>query len=465
MRANGGVRFVTGGAGLTLDGQTLQMNNQNGFTVSNLTVNGSLTLPATATIFAGSSSLLHADGYYNFFVGPNAGNFNMTGLGNLGIGWSSLYNNTTGSGNVASGFSALNQNTTGDYNVASGVSALNDNTSGSNNVAVGYETLQNSTGDNGVVAIGYQALQNDSFTGGYLSIGSANVGVGYQSLQLNTSGSDNTAIGYQALNKNGIGYNNTALGVWALLGNTGGQNNTANGAYALLDNTTGSENVAMGVSALENLSSGGQNTAIGNYALQNMTSGSGNLGLGYNAGNSLISGNNNIYIGNPGAASDNNVIRIGNGQSQTFLAGTLQGNIGIAGGLNVDQAGHNIGNVTANALTFGASSGEGIASQRTGGSTASGQYGLEFYTDYINQMTILQNGNVGIGTNTPSQALEVNGNYVLVDGGAANNGNGPIDAYIGGSGSGSDVQIGSQNANITVLDFGIPPPWPGCNFL
>ena len=107
-------------------------------------------------------------------------------------------------------------------------------------------------------------------------------------------------------------------------------------------------------------------------------------------------------------------------------------------------------------MTFGASSGEGIASQRTGGSTASGQYGLEFYTDYINQMTILQNGNVGIGTNSPTQALEVNGNYVLVDGGAANNGNGPIDAYIGGSGSGSDVQIGSQNANITSVGFWNP---------
>ena len=60
---------------------------------------------------------------------------------------------------------------------------------------------------------------------------------------------------------------------------------------------------------------------------------------------------------------------------------------------------------------------------------------------------------VGIGTLTPSQALEVNGNYVLIDGAAAYDGNGPIDAYIGGNGSGSDVQIGSMNSLITSVGF------------
>jgi hypothetical protein len=60
---------------------------------------------------------------------------------------------------------------------------------------------------------------------------------------------------------------------------------------------------------------------------------------------------------------------------------------------------------------------------------------------------------VGIGTLTPSQALEVNGNYVLIDGASAADGNGPIDAYIGGNGSGSDVQIGSMNSLITTVGF------------
>ena len=49
--------------------------------------------------------------------------------------------------------------------------------------------------------------------------------------------------------------------------------------------------------------------------------------------------------------------------------------------------------------------------------------------------------------------MEVNGNYVLIDGGSAADGNGPIDAYIGGNGSGSDVQIGSMNSLITSIGF------------
>jgi len=68
-------------------------------------------------------------------------------------------------------------------------------------------------------------------------------------------------------------------------------------------------------------------------------------------------------------------------------------------------------------------------------------------------MTIANGGNVGVNASNPSQALEVNGNFVLIDGAVAYNGNGSIDAYIGGNGSGSDVQIGSMNAKITNVGF------------
>jgi hypothetical protein len=89
------------------------------------------------------------------------------------------------------------------------------------------------------------------------------------------------------------------------------------------------------------------------------------------------------------------------------------GNLGVVGGVNVDQTGTNIGGLYPG-LTFGASSGEGIASQRASGSATSGRYGLEFYTDFANRMTILQNGSVGVGTTTPSEALmEVNGDVRL----------------------------------------------------
>jgi hypothetical protein len=72
----------------------------------------------------------------------------------------------------------------------------------------------------------------------------------------------------------------------------------------------------------------------------------------------------------------------------------------------VDQDSQNNGAVSSNSLTFGAGSGEGIASKRTGGGN---QWGLDFYTSFQPRMTIANNGNVGIGTTSPSAKLEVNG--------------------------------------------------------
>ena len=91
-------------------------------------------------------------------------------------------------------------------------------------------------------------------------------------------------------------------------------------------------------------------------------------------------------------------------------------------------------------LTFGSGSGEGIGSVRTGGYSDS--FGLNFYTDFHNRMTIEQHGNVGIGTTNPSTALEINGEYMTVDG------LGGVNCYIGDDGFGNDVQVGSQTAGV-----------------
>jgi len=54
---------------------------------------------------------------------------------------------------------------------------------------------------------------------------------------------------------------------------------------------------------------------MGNYG------GNNNIAIGYSAGTNLYSGNNNIDIGNAGGMGDNNIIRIGFGQSSAFIAG------------------------------------------------------------------------------------------------------------------------------------------------
>jgi hypothetical protein len=425
VRANGGVRFVTSGAGLTVDGVPMPTNS------------------AVLSLFSNPGS-------GNLFAGQNAGNPAVSGYGDIAVGGGALENIGTGSDNAAAGVGALEFNTagsynagfgtyalewnsTGSYNTASGFYALsaqggtyvtgNGNTAdgayslysietGSNNVAIGFGTLQYALSDNGEVAVGYQALQNVAGSGGGLTIGYANTGIGYQALQQDTYGSDNTAIGYAALNANVAGNNNLAIGTWALLANNGGQNNTA----------------------------------VGAYALGFLSSGSGNIAVGEGAGSGLSSGNNNIYIGSPAGGNENNVIRIGSGQTQTFLSGTS-----LAADLNVDPNGYNIGNVNSNAVTFGISSGEGICSKR--GNGAANRYDLELWTDFTERLKVAQGGNVGINTDNPQQPLEVNGNYLLVDGGGAGDGDGPIDAYIGGNGGGSDVQIGSMNSSITAVGF------------
>jgi len=397
VRANGGVRFVTSGAGLTIDGQP---------------------------ILAGPN-YISTPGTYNFFAGQNAGNPSVTGAFNVGIGNLALTDLTYGSYNEAVGSGALLANTSGYANTADGYSAMQYNTNGSQNTALGFNALYSNLSGNNNTAEGYSALVE------------------------NTTGGNNTADGYQAMVYNSVGSANTAVGGNALYANTNGYNNSALGYETLYNVRNGADNVAIGVATLQTLLSGGQNTGVGTYSFQNLTNGGFNVGLGYSAGNSLINGSDNIYIGNTGSATDNNVIRIGSGQSQLFLSGIIQGNVGINGGLNVDSTGANSGTMNADALTFGVSSGEGICSARSG----SYPYDVELWTDFTERLKIAQGGYVGIATDNPQQQLEVNGNYALIDGGGAYDGDGPIDAYIGGNGGGSDVQIGSMNSKITNIGF------------
>ena len=84
--------------------------------------------------------------------------------------------------------------------------------------------------------------------------------------------------------------------------------------------------------------------------------------------------------------------------------------------------------------------------------SSGGDNSWNVYDDGAN-LTLTPSGHLGVNTYSPSQALEVNGQFALVDGADAGNGNGPIDAYIGGNGSGSDVQVGSFNSLISNVAF------------
>lgn len=100
----------------------------------------------------------------NVFFGINAGlstgadiiNSN-DGVGNVGIGDTSLLNNTKGSNNVAIGNNSLANNTVGDDNIAIGQDAIHKNVTGRNNISLGRSSLQNLTTGKYNIALGYNA--------------------------------------------------------------------------------------------------------------------------------------------------------------------------------------------------------------------------------------------------------------------------------------------------------------------
>jgi hypothetical protein len=124
---------------------------------------------------------------------------------------------------------------------------------------------------------------------------------------------------------------------------------------------------------------------------------------------------------------------------------TVSGNVGIGltgpqkalsvnAALNVDQANANNGAVNPG-ITFGSSSGEGLASKRT----ASGnQFGLDLYTGSAVRLSITNGGNVGIGTPIPSRRFHVDGTEMHSGGGGAGYsfGNRETTTFVEGPGSG-----------------------------
>jgi hypothetical protein len=84
---------------------------------------------------------------------------------------------------------------------------------------------------------------------------------------------------------------------------------------------------------------------------------------------------------------------------------------GYVSGTNViaDAAGMNAGTFSPGLILGGVASGESIASQRVGGN----QFGLDFYTQFANRMSISNVGNVGIGTLAPLAKLDARGDVFV----------------------------------------------------
>ena len=176
--ANGLATWETpagGGINNVVEDTTPQLGGDldgNGNDIDLSTGNLVLALNSSSHIQRSGTRFLHSSGGSgNTFLGPDAGNFTLTGGSNTGVGDRALTNNTGGAANTAVGHLALSLNTIGINNTAVGDQALRFNTVGSTNTAVGVEALEgNTTGVN-------------------------NVGLGYRSGIVNTTGSNNIYLG------------------------------------------------------------------------------------------------------------------------------------------------------------------------------------------------------------------------------------------------------------------------------
>lgn len=168
-----------------------------------------------------------------------------------------------------------------------------------------------------------------------------------------TSGVNNAAVGRDSLLVLTTGSNNMGFGKSSISKTTSGNNNVGVGFNSLLNNVTHSRCTAIGGESLKN-SIGNNNTAVGYNALLNTTSGNDNVGIGTSVGGTNTVGTDLVLIGRSSDVSLNNL---------------------------------------TNAIAIGS------------GAIVSAS----------NSMVLGNGVNVGIGTSTPSEKLEVSGSLVLAD--------------------------------------------------
>ncbi|MDO8576433.1 MAG: DUF5011 domain-containing protein, partial [bacterium] len=362
---------------------------------------------------------------------------------NTALGYTSLYSNTTGTENVGIGSQVLLSNTTGSQNTGMGLQTLYNNISGVRNTALGYQAgYANTTGINNIFVGDLSGYKDATGASGGAITGHYNIVIGT---------SQNMLVDHAASSQLNIG--NLIFGTSLGTGSTLGTGNIGIGT-----STPGYKLQVVGTTASPSLSahsgtfaiSGGAATSqltMGNYAgipygawLQAKDHGNegnsyplilnplgGNVGIGTTTPGSKLSVAAGASIGaNYGVAAPTNGL-------------IVEGNVGIgtaSPAKKLHVVGPYVGDSTA---TMG-----GVVARFDAGITHGLQFGTmaDPYTWWIQSsdnnniattypLALNPNGgNVGIGTTSPSNKLEVSGDARV---GSLVIGNGTASSYQAGS--------------------------------
>ncbi len=429
-----------------------------------------------------------------------SGTLNNMNVGNLG----------TGSGNVVFGDYAFNTTASADDNTAIGNSAMENITSGNNNVAVGAYALRSNTTGFWNNAIGWGSLSNTT--------GSQNIGLGFGTLGTNTTGSQNTAIGSLADVATSDLNNATAIGNGAIvdasnkiqLGNTdvtdvntsgtytGAGFKTPNGTsseYLMADGSvstggTGGAGVFVATTAnADNISNvnagnvgiGTDNPTTAKLVINTDYSGAQGLDLSTSNGyanvrvlqNSNSSLDHDIYLGFESGANSNlhlfsndqETMVITNGEvhanGNTIINGMTMANSFVKAGGQANEYLMADGSVSTGAVGPQGPMGEPgmpgpegpMGPQGPAGSDATSVF--EITQDNADHIHNTNQGNVGIGTDLPSEKLDVNGN-LKVNGNSTINGTTTANSFIKSGGTSSQYLMadGSTSAGTVATTMG-----------
>lgn len=417
------------------------------------------------------------DGKFNMAIGTFSLFSNTTGESNLGIGYRTGFHNSTGIRNVVYGQEANFFNTSGSFNTIIGFNAGRGTSQHfkSGNIFIGYQAGYNEIGSNklylensnsnspliwGDFALDSLQINGNlhvtgNITSDGLSIGAAeindladaktnsnNLYLGSQAGNSdNGTPTSNTALGILALYGN-TANGNTAVGKWALSGNISGASNTGIGSDVMLNNTTGNSNVAIGGFANYFNQEGSNNTIIGIEAGRGTAvhSKSGNVFIGYQAGYNEIR-DDRLYIEN--SDSDKPLIYGNFALDSVKINGILDVSLSSTIGENNLVLGPNSFASGKDNTAFGSQSAAFGLGTRAWSylSTTIGRYNdATLYDPTIqvvwnetdplfeigngtddanrsNALTVLKNGNVGIGPSAPTASLHVDAvNGVVFDG-------------------------------------------------